>query len=589
MKLLLLHPEDLPFEGPWSREHWDYIIDLGWAGSHAYTQWEKQLGCPVRGLYSFAEGPKDFRRIAEILQPGLGKLVDEQGLDWWEILAPLRFQPILELMLVQRALDEVGSVELSGTRFHPMANLFATVSGRKIGFSQTMQESSLGRQVRKMRTATKLLTPPQLLQAALDKWDPDYRMRVHLAGRRSHTGSETPVLLPSGYANVTRVLTDYAELLPARKFLLVTTRSGGAMSGLETKVAANIRSTALAGYAPKTLSDSVRREARALEQSWSGFEQDVLKNKEADLANHALATLSRWFTDIGRSFERWLRIRDAWRKVLEEERISAVLCGDENNPTNRIPVLLARKGGLRTVHCDHGALDILLPLRAPACDIYLAKGEMERDFLQRTFPVAASRISVGAPAAHFHEDPRSVVDKEPAAASGSIVFFSEQYELTHGRSSVFYREILPQLCTVARIHGTRLIIKLHPFESPASRQKLIAGALPPKDLALVDLVHGPLTPELMRRIWFAVTLESSVARDCAIRGIRCFLCNWFVSPMTGYGKQFVRYQAAQQMESPEEIPQIPERLESFRITPEVRRGLWNPIAPATLEALLRNP
>ncbi len=578
MKLLLLHPDDSPFEGPWSESRWDYVVDLGWAGSHTYAQWEKKLGCPVQGLYGFAKGPEDVRYIAEILNPGLGKLVDEQGLDWWEILAPLRFQRILEIALVRRALREVGSAELVATRSHSMVSLFAKVSGSAIQVLLKGNESPLRRQLLRFKTAASLLSPAQLLQAALDKWDPDYQLRVRFTSRSSHSASLASVLLPSGYANVTRVLTAYANLLPKRNFLLVTTRRGGTMRGLGS----NIRCAALAGYAPITLSDSTRREVHFLESSWSGLQKDILGESQ----EIALANQSGWFNDIGQSFERSLRIRDAWREVLDEEQISAVLCADENNSTNRIPVLLASKRNIPTVFSDHGALDVLLALRSPACDVYLAKGEMERDFMTRTSSIESHRISVGAPAEYFNQKRQTGTQQD--TAGNTIVFFSEQYELTYGRTHALYGEILPQLCVVARRHGKRLIVKLHPFESPASRRKLIATVLSKEERELVDLVHGPLTPELLDNAWFAVTVESSVSVDCAIRGIPCFLCGWFVAPVARYKEQFVSYGAARCLESPEYIRQIPELLPSFRITPEVQRGLWNPILPATLEALLQN-
>jgi hypothetical protein len=582
MKVLLLHPDDSPFEGPWSEIRWDYVIDLGWAGSHAYTEWEHRLGCPVRGLYGFAHGPEDFRRIADTLKPRLGKLVDAFGLDWWEILAPLHFQPMLELALVRRALHEVGPADMAATRAHSLVSVFTKAAGHELQVFLRGNESSMVRQLLRFKTAASLMSPPQLLQASLDKWDMDYRFRAHLGRRDSRSLSQASVLLPSGYANVTRMITAYANLLPERNFLLVTTRAGGTMSYLPQ----NIRSSALAGYAPKSISDSTRKEVRILEQRWSILQKDALGETE-ELTR---ASEGGSFLDIGKRFEPWLRIRDAWNQVLDKEQISAVLCGDENNPTNRIPALLARKRNLPTVLCDHGALDVLLPLRAPACDTYLVKGEMERDFMTRTFSTGSSRIVVGAPAEHFSHNAEKNADTgaQPAAPPGTIVFFSEQHELTYGRTRVLYQEILPHLCAVAQRYGKRVVVKLHPFESPASRRKMIAAVLPEADRKLIDLVHGPLTPELMRNVWFGVTVESGVAVDCAIRGIPCFLCGWFITPLSAYGEQFVRYGAARLLESPQKIGQIPETLQDFCITPQVRRGLWNPIAPATLEALLRN-
>jgi hypothetical protein len=412
------------------------------------------------------------------------------------------------------------------------------------------------------------LSAAQVLQVALDKWDTDYRLRSRVV-RRRQAATEGAVLLPSGYENVTRILDAYARVLPERRFLLVTTRKSGEMRGL----AANVRSTRLSGFARSELSVASRKEVRLLEDAWNRLQQRPLPEQIAR------ANGGRWFQDIGGSFEQWLRIRDAWREVLKTERIQAVLCGDENSPTNRIPVLLARRQGLPTLHCDHGALNALLPLRSPACGKYLVKGEMERDFMMQTFAVDSGRIEVGAPAGA----------SSPArpVSEGAIVCFSGEYELTQGRSQVLYKEVLPPLCTMARSHGKRLIVKLHPFESPASRGRLLKAVLSAGEREVVDLVYGPLTPELLGNIWFAITVDSSVSVDCAIRGIPCFLCLWFVTPVAGYGEQFVKYGAALGLESPQEIALIPKRLRTFEITPEAQRRLWNPIEAARLDTLLQ--
>ena len=580
MKILLVHPDDSPVEGPWSRSHWDYVIDLGWAGGAAYHDWERQMGCPVRGFYGFAGGPEDFRRIADILRPGRGILVDDCGLDWWEILAPLRSLELLNVVIVKRILPEIASAEIFCTRSHPIANLLAKAAGRDIRMIQLRNQSALREKLQRIRLVAALLSPAQIFQIVLDKWDMDYRLRSRVV-RLPSPASRSSVLLPSSYSNVTRMLNAYAKLLPQTEFSLVTTRQNGVTAGL----AANVRTTSLANFAPAVISDSIRREVRSLEHGWSRLLDGPLRaNQEI-----AWATDSGWFADIGRSFERWLRVREAWRHVLSVERISAVLCADENNPMNRLPVLLARNLKLPTVHCDHGALNALLPLRTPACDHYLVKGEMEREFMSRTFLVKADRITVGAPEEPFADgsEPGST-QKGTSNCAGAIVFFSEQYELTLGRTEILYKQVLPGLCAIARSRGSRVIVKLHPFESLTSRRRLLRQVLSKEDWRQVSLVTGALTGEFLAGIWFAVTVESSVAVDCASRGLPCFLCSWFVPPLAGYEKQFVRHGAARSLESPEQIGKIPELLEDFRITPEIQRGLWSPITPARLEALLSN-
>jgi hypothetical protein len=339
--------------------------------------------------------------------------------------------------------------------------------------------------------------------------------------------------------------------------------------------AANVDTARLSAFARRRSSDATLKESRSLAEAWKRLQRALEGSEQIAAGNGA-----EWFRDIGESLGRWLRIRDAWLKVLETERICAVLCGDENSPTNRIPVLLAREKRLPTIHCDHGALNALLPLRSAACGKYIVKGEMERDYMARTFPVGEGRIEVGAPT--------GTAGPARRADAGAIIFFSEEYELTQGRSRIFYEEILPPLCAIAHSRQKRVIVKLHPFESPSLRQNMLKTVLTTEDRGVVDLVHGPLTPELLGNIWFAVTVESSVSVDCAIRGIPCFLCLWFVTPVAGYGEQFVKYGAARGLESPQEIALIPERLRTLEITPEVQRRLWNPIEAARLDTLLQS-
>ena len=568
MKVLLVHPEDSPLGRVWPQSRWDFVIDLGWAGSFAYAEWTRRMGCPVRGFWSYARGPEDFQQVGEILKPFLGVLVDAQGLDWWEILAPLRIHEMLQLVVVRHALRDLGPVELVGTRLHPIASLFGNVAGQEVRYIGTGRESAAGRRWRNLRTSVRRLSLPQILQVALDKWDTDYRLRSGVTPRRK-IAEDGAVLLPSGYENVTRILNSYAQVLPERRFLLVTTRK----SGETQRSSKNVDTAPLSAFARSQSSDATRREMRSLEEGWKSLARTLEGSEQLAAVNGP-----EKFRDIGQSFGQWLRIRDAWREVLRIERICAVLCGDENSPTNRIPVLLAREKGLPTAHCDHGALNALLSLRSPACGAYVVKGEMERDYMARISRFDGRRIEVGAPA--------GTVSPARPADRDTIVFFSEEYELTQGRSRILYQEILPPLCMIGRSHGKRVIVKLHPFESFSLRKDLVRAVLSPEDGELVDLVHGSLTPELMETIWFAVTVESSVSVDCAIRGIPCFLCGWFVTPVAGYGEQFVKYGAAQALQSPLDIAGIPEMLQGFEVTPEVQRKLWNPIEAAGLESLL---
>ncbi len=185
--------------------------------------------------------------------------------------------------------------------------------------------------------------------------------------------------------------------------------------------------------------------------------------------------------------------------------------------TRRLPVLLARQQGIPTLDFHHGALDGRFLLKNLSSDLYLAKGEMERDYLVRVCRLPAERVILAGPPlprsipAHEHVEKERRKDESPL-----ILFFSEPYEVGRLRTEDIYREILTPLARLASKFGRRLVVKLHPFESRAERMGLVAKVLPPENAALVDVLDGPFTPEMVARAWFAVTVESTVVIDCSL-------------------------------------------------------------------------
>ena len=81
MRVLFLHPEDSPAVGPWSRERWDLIVDLGKSSTFSAEAWARQSGCTVLRTDSFREGLADVRRVREMFAPGRKQLIDEAGIE----------------------------------------------------------------------------------------------------------------------------------------------------------------------------------------------------------------------------------------------------------------------------------------------------------------------------------------------------------------------------------------------------------------------------------------------------------------------------------------------------------------------------
>lgn len=570
MRVLLVHPEDSVIEGPWALSRWDLVIDFGWAGSSQNTLLGASFGCPVRSLFDFATWHEDVPRIRQLCGIGSHGLVDAEGIDWWELLAPNSYQPVYEFLLIQKVAREIqNSGEVRVTRPHHLADALGKLLGIKVDPCIAQSEHSASARFSRFTKKLRNLTSAQIVQIAFDKWDSDFGVRRYLSRWRQLSGSGKRVLLPSAYRNVSRVLTSYAGLLPDRSFLLVTTRADGKVKDLLP----HVDTMPLAAYAPWPRNKTTEREIESLTRQWQ-----IIRKKLYE-AHPNLPRAKGFFEGFDQTLRNCLRMRDAWRGVFEREEIDAVLCADENNPYTRLPVLLAQRRGVHTVYCSHGALDVSILLRGACSDTYLAKGEMESDYLVNQCGVQQERIFVGAP-------PGSYSTVEAESAGTHIVFFSEPYELYHGRTETLYTELLPRLCEIAREHERKVIVKLHPFESLTARSQLVGQVLKDNDRKLVEVTAVPLSERLLRKIWFSVTVESSVAVECALAAIPCFLCGWFDIDLYTYGKQYEKFGAARILDDPEDVSRIPALLESQRPGPEVRGRLYRPITRQDFEAVL---
>jgi len=87
VKILLLHPDDSPEQGPWCQQDWDRVIDLGKGGYDFYKRLACQFSCPVIPLDSLRTGLREFERVREVFESGKNRLLDGEGLDWWELTA----------------------------------------------------------------------------------------------------------------------------------------------------------------------------------------------------------------------------------------------------------------------------------------------------------------------------------------------------------------------------------------------------------------------------------------------------------------------------------------------------------------------
>ena len=502
-------------------------------------------------------------------------MVDEEGIDWWGLTSLLVAQDALLVVALRRAAAEIGpSAELWATRAAGPAGLLAVLLERTV---HVFGERGLARSAaRAMRYAGlfRRFSVTQIKEILLDKYDSGYQWRSRFARRRP-SFVEPVVLVPSAYGNVSRMAAAYARMLPQQTFLTVATRQ----SGRQFVAPPNVRLRDLGDYA-KT--DPPLAEITSLLERWTKLRTDMRSTPDLDVLSRAgvLDPIASWIRDS-------ISVRDAWREVLEREPICGVLCGDDSNRYTVLPVLLAARRKIPTVDFHHGAFDGRYLLKDLPCDVYLAKNEMERDYLLRVCGLPAARVEVGAPSQGTEQSVREPGGPHrPDERSTSAVFFSEPYEGVGMRAEEVYRELLPPLCDLARANGHGVIIKLHPFESRSQRARMVRDILGLEDARLVTVVDGPLTDELMSQVWFGITVESTSVMDCLKKGIQCFLCGWLTLWPFEYAQQYARFGVGEALQRVEEIGEIPRRLGDFHNPAGERASLATAADPVLLQRWL---
>ena len=566
MRILLLHPDDSPEHGPWCGQNWDQVIDLGKAGSDFYPRTARQFGCPVVPLESLRIGVEDFQRVREIFDAGRNRLLDAEGLDWWELTAIFFHQQIELLGILRRfaeRLERRDEVYITRPAFYADVLQFLLGDQTQVLSSRIFSNRSV---LRYVRTAARF-SIAQLAEIFWDKYDSHYVLRRRFTAGRKPSCNPV-VLLPSAYVNASRMAIAYARAVPEMDFLLVATRRSGWLA----EPSANVAVAKLASYARDEA--FTRRECDELSVQWRHVRTDLESIPE-------IAMLGRLglLDSFAILLRQGLAIRDAWRQVFETEPVRAVLCGDDSNPYTRIPLLLARNRGIPAITCHHGALDGGHLFKQSYADIILAKGGMEEDYLVRVCGVPEDKVEIGAPG----RSPAVHVQRDRDKAR-FITFFSEPYEVASARTGEFYRDLLPRLADLALKTGRKLVVKLHPFESRWERKRLIKKVLSREQQAITTFVSGTLSDDLLEKTWAGITVLSTAATECAARGIPCFLCGWLEYSHYGYIEQFEKFGVGQVLRSPEEIAEIPQLIGHFR-QPAVAGNLWQPIRNGRLQEL----
>ncbi|HTF44431.1 MAG TPA: hypothetical protein VK641_11060 [Terriglobales bacterium] len=569
MKVLLLHPDDR-LSRRVTPGKWDLVVDFGRAPVSTYQQWSQQSRCRVVSLYDFAVEVEDLYQTKKLLQFGMGRMVDRLGIDWWDILSLHLVSDLQQVILLRRLANELSAdCELYCGRPFPLATVLQKLCGGTLVNLEAGSGSAF-RRLRHYSAAFSNLNIAQVIQVLQDKFDPQHAVRRRFAPRARSLGGPV-VLLPSAYISVSRMAVAYAASLPDIDFLLVSARGGDNSESLPE----NVRVVALDSYFTAT----DESETSELLDAWRG-----LRSRIVSAASEYSAADTAGLLDRIPGLIRWgMALRTAWCRVFEIEDIVGCLCADDSNPTTRIPMILAKTNHVPALACHHGALDMWMAIKTLHADFYLAKGEMEKDYLVRVCQVPARQIIMGAP-------PASPVPSIEAPYSASdrpwLVFLTEAYHSAAWRSDEVYGELLPRLSSLARVCGLQLVFKVHPFESVEAHRRMLRRHVSKSEAGRIRVIAGAPSPELWRNTRFALTGQSTVAIDCTLRNIPVFLCAWLRDAFTGYVRQYRRFGIGQILDSAEQITDIPRLLEARSAAPPTKNELRQTINPEMLRELL---
>ena len=567
-RVLLLSPEsDIPNDISTIAPR--IIIDLGRAPTSTYQEWSRKARCGVFSIFDLTQGIDDLYRTRELVESGMGAVVDRFGIDWWDVLVQSIVPQLQQLLLIRRLASKLTDrIELYSTRPHFLADALSAALGVRVVNLQDWRRRLLDR-ASHYASIFVGSERKQILQVLQDKFDRHHVLRSHFA--KEVVESERPlVLLPSAYVNVSRTAVSYAELLPGCEFLLMIARQNGALQHLPP----NVRTATLDAY----FSAGDPREFGSLRNSWL----ELHKHLTSTVEEFVLADAAGLLAKTGDRLEWGIRVRDAWNNAFEKLNTTACLSADDSNPYSRLPLMLARKRGLPAIACHHGALDSRMAIKRSHADQYLAKSPMELDYLIRMCGQRGQQVVMGAPLSKQ----RAIAQmRRESRSRGWLVFFSEPFHVAGWRALEVYRELLPPLVRLAEQSGLDLVFKLHPFESVRGHRLMLRKLLGRADARHARILSGPITSELWERTACAVVVQSTVALDCAERGIPVFLCEWLSDKQAGYAAQYAKFGAGRMLKSVQELDDLPPHFAAI-VSDRSPVSVWKEIEPRILQELL---
>ncbi len=194
MRCLLLHPEDDPLNPAWPRAQWDRIIDLGIAGYATYQLWERDLGCKIEPYPSLDR--EDFKTLRSMFDFGLGCIVDEHGLDWWDLTSLRWLDQFVLALQVRKLLAGMGESDEIFVSSRCDTRMLELLAPDRVHRLDGRANGQISRRVASLAR----FSFRQVLEIAGDKYDGQYRLRRLFAPERASC-SNPVILLPSAYGN----------------------------------------------------------------------------------------------------------------------------------------------------------------------------------------------------------------------------------------------------------------------------------------------------------------------------------------------------------------------------------------------------
>ena len=242
--------------------------------------------------------------------------------------------------------------------------------------------SAFTRKVRHYKEAFSHLDFGQLTQIVQDKFDPEHSIRRRLASKKPATGQANFSFTHGVY----QCFPHCCGLCCA--FTGRTVFAGGSPTWRKISLAPK--------QCPDDFSGRLFRTNRYRRTYWVDREMgETAKPTRFPRISYGVCIGSA-ATRVG--LIRWgVAARNAWIRLFESENIAGCLSADDVNPYTSLPLFIATQRNIPALAVHHGATDSRMAVKPLIADFYLAKGELERDYLLNTCRADPERIVMAGP------------------------------------------------------------------------------------------------------------------------------------------------------------------------------------------------